>query len=84
MRFLLIFLGLYLLGVLISYLIDIKDIDKFNAIVLSLKNQNSDLPDLEPKKIKLAFGFFLLVMALAWPVRLLLFKSKQNEELHSD
>lgn len=54
MSFLLIFLGLYLLGVLISCLIKLKDLDKFNAIVLSLKNQNSDLSDLEPKKAKLA------------------------------
>ena len=88
MNFSLVFLSLYLLVAFITYaialVIGLKDVDKFNAILISLQNKNPDLPDLEPKKTKLALAFFLFIMALAWPIRFLFFKSKQKEEFDSD
>ena len=84
MNFLLAVLGFYLLGVFITYLTSLKEVEEFNAVVLSLRNENSDLPDVELKKTKLTFAFFVFFMALAWPIRFIFFKSKQKEEFDSD
>ena len=84
MNFVLMVLSFYLIGVFISCLADLKDVKEFNAVVLSLRNENPDLSDVELIKTKLAFAFFIFLMALAWPVRFLFFRNKQTKELDLD
>lgn len=79
MNFLLIVLGLYLFGIVIDYVINLQDLEKFSEIAAPLINpQVSDLKT-EKVKAKLAYAIVAFFGALIWPTKFF-FRSRQTEE----
>ena len=78
-KFLLIVPAIYLLGIIIKYVIDLQDLEKFSAICASMNNLQTSDPKAEKINAKWAYAFVAFVGALLWPV-LLVHKFRRTEK----
>jgi len=79
MNFLLIVLGLYLLGVIIDYVINLQDLEKFSEIAAPLINPQASNLKKEKVKAKLVYAIVAFFGALTWPAKFF-FRSRRIEE----
>ena len=81
MNLLLIALAIYLLGITITYAIDLQDMEKFSVISESILN-NPQITDPEAEKVKAkwVYAFVAFVGSLMWPV-LLINRFKSTEKV---